>query len=524
MNHTPFEDHSVSVGDGTQPKKAMSPKTRKKLLLAGIALLLIIAVIGINLAVTLLPRKWRTAAVVTDSVYGLSSATKNILSALGEDVELYLICENGEIGANQSMLLFLQNYEMLSDRVSVQVLDIKEDADFLAEMGIGDLSQTGDSFVLVRSARRQRLMPVSQMEYYDCPDLDLTLTPAEYAEAEYQEFFAQNGTAVYHYFRGEKKVTNALQFVSREDVPVVAVVSAAFQDTDGSVIMLNENIGTDLTEQIEDHGFEIRYILSVADLTDDHEILIFNSPLLDLSEREQTNLSAWLARGGNMFLTTLYYTREQPRLEAVLAEYGLSADEDGKYVCLAEGSSHNLITPEVNTAAIYSINTQTGMASGETNGAFAVNDFHKLSWDPDRTDVNVTRWLHTSGSGFRKAYNIKTETWTQYSEAKNVYYYGLLAEKNTSRVAWLASPDALSDIFNDYSFGGNHSLTLATLVWMAENQGTLAPTEIKATSMDVAPLQITFTSFYFWGAVLIAVIPLAFLTVGGIRIYIRKKR
>ena len=393
------------------------------------------------------------------------------------------------------------------------------DAEFLSTMGIGDLSQTGDSYVLVRSDRRQRLLPVSEMEYYDCPDLDMTFTVSEYAE--YRAELAEMEVAVYRYFRGEEKVTNALEFVCREDVPVVAIASAVYRDDDGTAYPLYDKLGSGLVERILDSGYEVRYILGPSQLTDEHELLIFNAPRI-LTTSDYNALSAWLARGGRMFLTTLFDFNPIERLNKLLGEYGLSADD--KYTCLAEGSSHNQIKSGVTTAAIYEINSTLGMVEGAKKDVLlAISDFHAVYWE-DREGVEVTPWLHTTSSGYRQTYNPNTEKWNKYSDSKGIFHFGMRAQTDATRIAWIGSPDVLTDNMNDLSYDGNYDLVLSTLNWMAEDRGVVSSVSIKATSLDVAPFQVTFTSFYFWGAMLIAIIPMVILTIGGIRVYVRKKR
>ena len=113
MNNAPMNDRSVSVEGGATDRKNRNndPRVRKKLILTAIALLLIVVLVGVNLLVTLLPWSARAGLLATDPIYGITSVTKNTLTKLGEDVEIYLICDDGELGANQNMLAFLKNYE-----------------------------------------------------------------------------------------------------------------------------------------------------------------------------------------------------------------------------------------------------------------------------------------------------------------------------------------------------------------------------------------------------------------------------
>ena len=500
-----------------------SRRTKKKLLSTAMALLLAILLIGINLLATLLPWKARAFNLDTDSIFGLSSYTKTTLKELNEDISIYFICEDGSLNADPNILSFLKNYETLSSHVSVKILNTKTNLDFLAERQLGELS--GDLFILVESARRHTIIPVSDLYYYYCADLGTTYPSYEYT-AETAAQLTQMGLAAVPYFNGEDCVTNAISYVTREDVPVIAVMYAALQAEDGSVSMLNAAVHSSLLRRLMNNGCDLRYITSVAQLTSEHEALIFNTPYIDISEGEADHLSAWLAAGGDMLLTTtyLYYNDKislHPNLESVLKEYGLYADDKGNRI--VETNKANLPLETASATYIAPNIPKKHVMIDRFTGYLTIGDAHALFFSP-LDDVTVTPFLTSSSEAYRETYDINTGKTEIVDQEKTSFNYGLIAEKNDTRIVWVSTPLLFDFDYNTYSFNGNYDLTLYTLQWLTENKGPIQSITFEANAMTASTLLVTTGAFAFWSVVLVAIIPISIFTLGCVRVYTRKKK
>lgn len=497
-------------------------RTKKKLLCTAVALLLAIILVGINLLASLLPWKARAFNLTSDPIFGLSSSTKATLGSLHEDVSIYLICENGSLNADPNILAFLKGYETLSSHVSVKILDTKADADFLAQRELGELA--GDLFILVESARRHTLIPVSDLYYYYCADLDMTYPSYEFT-AEAAAALAQMGTSASPYFNGEECVTNAIAFVTREDVPVVAVLYAAIQREDGSITTLNTAVHSSLIRRLMNNGCDLRYITSVSQLTSEHEMLIFNSPYIDISKQEAAHFSDWLAAGGDLFLTTTYLhvtdaISLHPNLEGVLKEYGLRADDKGNRI--VETSSYNQISGTA-TATYMAPNIPKKHVIVEKFDGYAVlGDAHALFFDP-LDDVTVTPLFTTSSEAYRETYNVSTQKAERIDKDNSSFNYGLIAEKENTKIIWVSTPLFLEFDYNSYSSEGNYTLFLSAMNWLTDGNGPLQIITFDANVMANPVLLVTRGAFSFWSVVLVAILPLTAITLGCVRVYVRKK-
>lgn len=488
----------------------LSKYKRKKLFSALAVILLAAILVAVNLLSGLLPWKILSPSLGDDAVFGLSSATKTLLSDLEEDVTLYMLCENGETNVDRDLLSFLKNYESLSPRISVQVIDSKNDSEFLSSHGIEGLSEGAVCFV-VESDRRYVLLSLSDLYYYHhkSDEIEFYYSPAEYASAGEQ--LSALGYTMTPYFNGEEGITNAIRTVTKDKVPVVAIVQSAYLSESGELISLNAETNTILVQSLRQNGCDIRYIVSVSELSSEHDMLLFNSPLIDLSKQEKNDLSDWLDDGGDMLLTTYFGNAiEQPNLAAVLNEYGLSADE--KNVKITEGDS-SYAQGGYHLAMVGKHQITTSLTE-----SIIASDAHAIYTTP-KDDVDHTRLLYTTSLGSRQKYHSDTGTWENLDEEKSTYTYGVVAEKEDSKIIWISTPFFL-DMADSFSKDGNYQLLHSSIEWLTNSSLTTIDTEANSMASDV--LQVSTTAFLVWLVILVLLIPLAAISIGLIRRHLRK--
>ena len=498
---------------------SLSRTAKKKLLSAACALLLLVALVGVNLLTSILPWKARSFTIGADSVFRISSSTKEVLTKLDEDISIYMICEGGELTYDRNVYAFLKHYETLSSRVSVEILNSSTETEFLTKRQLGDLS--GETFILVESARRHMLIPLSELYYYYCEALE-TAYPSYQYEASGAAMLAQMGLTATPYFNGEDGVTNAIDFVTREDVPTVAVISAAIQSPDGSISSLNAPVHSAMLRLMMKNGCDVRYIASVSQLTSEHEALIYNAPYIDISKEEATHFSAWLANGGNLLLTTYHSTVEQPNLDAVLAEYGLSHDDKGNRI--VETSTYNKFAEKATSYYMYPNIPPKHVMVESFHGYLVIGEAHALYYTP-LDHVKVTPFLTSSDSAYREKYDVTTGKVTLLDEEDfSTFNYGLIAETDQTKIVWVSTPLVFDFDYNSYALNGNFKLMLSAVDWLTDGKGDLSSISFDANSMTVQPLLFTQGAYGFWSAVLIFIIPFAVLTIGLVRDYVRKKK
>ena len=495
-----------------------------RLLSAILAALMALVLIGLNLLAGLLPWSVHSAAFSYDPIFGLTSSSRATLSELDEDVTIYMLCENGEIGADRDLLAFLKNYETISDRISVYVVDTNTEIDFLALHGIYSLEE-GEIAFLVKSDRRHTLVSLNDLIYYRYTgsngQSDFSVSLSDFATI-YSQTYAATPTP---YFNGEEGITNAIRLVTRDSVPVIAVVQASQLLENGSSLDINYHLAATFLQSLRQNGCDVRYVSSVSQLTSEHDILLYSSPFADLTNTQAADLALWLAAGGDMILSTYSDAAEQPNLLSVMEMYGLTADAKGIRVAdgnKAYGGSALHIPHVESTHAITSKLTES----------LLVNSAHAI-YVTEKTGVTVTSLLHTSDQGYREQYDSETGKWGKIEEDAGVYSYGVVAQKGDTDILWLGSPYLLdletmivgdsvfTDLTDTYAEDGNYLFAMNAIDWMSG--GKLETIDFEGRSMSSAFLSADTTSIVIWTGILVVLIPLAFALLGVFRRYVRRK-
>ena len=479
-------------------------------------LAVLIVALTLNALMGLLPYNISNPDITGTHTFRVSGTTIDWLQTLDEDVTLHLICEGGKSAADGDIYSFLQCYDEASDRVTVNVIDPSSDPDFISAYG-GEWPE--NMSVIAESKARYKLINSTEMFYYYSALLESNLTPAEYtdmynylAETEGAEaYLVQFAESVTAYFDGESRVTNAINFVTRDDVPI------AYMLTGSGASELDSSLKTLLS----DTCYEMRTTLKLAELPDDCDVLIIQAPTTDLTAEEAAALSEYLADGGKLVLTTFYQYTKLSNLAGVLAEYGLGFEE--KTHMAMEGHTNYAMSDSSSTYPYFF------KAHVDTNHA-AMQGFEDtvLCYYPhaitltETEGVTHTSLLYTSAAGYLTTYDEESKKWVQ-SDEKEVLTVGALAEKGDTRIFWVASADALTSQINAYSSNnGNFNFVLSVMNHMSGvGSDSIA---IESAMLDTSLLAVTGMQFLIFGILLVVVIPVAVLTVGIIVWYVRKKR
>lgn len=497
----------------------MNKTARVGAISAAVTLLLLIVLIVVNSLMGLLPSSIASPAVTNSNTFRISGTTLDWLKSLNEDVTLYFICKGGKANADGDLYAFLERYTEANGHIRLEVVDSASDSAFITNYG-GEWPS--DMSVIVSSAARYRVIDNTDLYYYYFSDsssgTSMTMTPEEYTS--YQEYFASaDSTGAYlqqliagttAYFDGESRVTNAINYVTQDEVAV------AYMLTGNGATELDSRLSSTLSQSC----YDLRTTLTIADLPADCDILIINAPESDLSEEEAAALSTYLANCGKLFLTTFYGYGKLPNLSEVLSAYGLGFEASMGYVC--EGNpnyyfgSSSYTYNYIYKAHISSDPAATGDFGGEFVGVYA----HAIAtWDVE--NVTVTPWLYTSEAGYLQVYNETTQKW-ETSNEKAVYTFGAIAESGDTQIIWVSTPSSFTQTYNSYASGGNFELLISAFNSMSGigNDGiTVSSTAIESSYLSVSAVQ-----FAVWGIVLVIVLPIAVAVVGVVIWYSRKKR
>ena len=267
---------------------------------AGRALLslLIAALIGINAGVTHLEKRngWRVD-LSFNGITTQSETTRQTLAELKDPVHIYALFAKGQEDA--PLMELLDRYAASSDLVSWEQADPNLNPALLTRFSGGTESVSSDSLIVYCAAtNRWRI-----------------LSPADFISLSMDE---ETGTYSYAGYTYERAITGALAYVTKEEIPRIVIVQG-HGELDGETLASFDALMTD-------HHDEVVYQnLADADYTPDPEdLIVFFSPLRDITGAELEKLNAFIDRGGSLLFTCDYTDpiEEMPNYAALLRSYG----------------------------------------------------------------------------------------------------------------------------------------------------------------------------------------------------------
>ena len=283
-------------------QKKKSPFSSKKFRHGTFAVLLIAAVIVItvllNVVVSTLDNVWGLSYdLSSNKLYTISAQSKKVVSAVNQPVNIYALMQTGSESTTIENLL--ENYRKLApDYIKVTVVDPVQNPTFANQFTQESLSTNS---VIVTNGDGSRYRIIDQYDMYE---------------------FGYNSTTYQSYvksFIGEQKLTNAISFVTAEEVKN-AYFLTGHQEASSSNLSY-------LTDYIEGENLVVDDI-SVTDIDKlkKGDILIVAAPKSDLSEDERVALKAFLEDDGYMLYLTDATCPELPGFESLLDLFGVKID------------------------------------------------------------------------------------------------------------------------------------------------------------------------------------------------------
>lgn len=239
-------------------------------------------------------------------------ATARTLAALEQDVDVYAVYQSGD--EDEQLLEVLNRYPARSAHVRVHRADIAQNPGLLTRYAGGADGSPSSGSVVV-----------------DCP------ATGRYKVLGYESFVSQGynletGAIEIEGLAYEKRITEAIVYVTEADVPVVGVLQGHGELTPEEL----SNFLDLLTSNI----YDTRTVASLADgALDGVDLLLVASPAKDVSETELTVLKTYLEGGGGLLVTRDYTDPGSlPNLRSLLGSYGITP-LDGVVVAEADDTA-----------------------------------------------------------------------------------------------------------------------------------------------------------------------------------------
>ena len=260
--------------------------------------MILAALIALNAGVYALEKKkgWRID-LSFNGIVSQSRETREILDRLEEKVEILALFRKGDEDA--PLMELLDRYAAASDKITCRQVDPALNPALLNRFTTDSVTPvSNDLIVSCEATGRFRV-----------------LGPQDYVSVGMDP---ETGEYAYNGWTYERSITGAIAYVTRERIPR-AVILQGHGEMDPDTLQYFRGL-------LEANQYEVAF----EDLTNagyepnPEDLLIFFSPVRDLTETELERLKAFAGKGGS-FLFTCDYTdpaEKMPRYTALLRSYG----------------------------------------------------------------------------------------------------------------------------------------------------------------------------------------------------------
>ena len=472
-------------------KKLLTSRFRAGSYSAVAAIIMICIAVALNLVVGALPESKTQLDLTASSLYSISAQTRQIVSALNKDVNLYLLSTTGS--EDETITRLLDRYAEISSHIKVSYVDPAVQPTFLNNYELTQSKLYANS-VLVECGSKYRLVSYT----------DIYVTTYSYTS-----YYSYNYTSTTE-FDGENALTNAIHYVSSETLPKVYVLSGHGEEEFSSSI-------TEMFEQ-DNIDYETLSLLSLESVPEDAQAVLINAPQTDLSDDERDLLIAYLQNGGCIILNTDYIEKDtMTNLLQVTQSMnltvgdGLIMEGDSQkhlsrypYYILPDATSHEITDDLIDS------------------GYYILQCLCQPIEETSSTSATVTFLLTTSSQAYGKTAGMNaTTTEKEDSDTAGPFNTGAISEYNDGKLIWFTGSDMLNDSIDRMVSGGNSNLFLNAVNYCCDQEESIS---IRAKSMDTETLTLSDTQNSFWSIMLVGFIPLAFIAAGVIIIIWRKRR
>ena len=226
--------------------------------------------------------------------------TKAVLAQLDKDVRLYAVIPVG--GGDETLLSLLDRYDAASDMVTVKRESLLSNPALptLYTDASGETQVTDDCLIVTcEETGRTRILSAQDYVLYS-----YNMETGYFDEDSYSY---------------EKSVTEAILYVSQDDVPLIQILSG-HGEMDASETAI-------LEDTLVSANYQVRRVnLAAGDALNPESVLMILAPRYDFSQREIEQLMAFAQAGGDFFIVSQYSDPlTLDNYQAFLKAYGIEA-------------------------------------------------------------------------------------------------------------------------------------------------------------------------------------------------------
>ncbi len=452
------------------------------------AAVVIAMAILVNMIFGTLPTTVTQWDLTANAIYSLSDQTKRVAASVDKDVTFYIICNEGN--EDDIIQRLLNRYADLNSRFKVQPIDPNVHPTFLNQYEL-DISTLYENSVLVVCGEKSRLVGYDEIFVTDY-------------SMDYYSYSYTTTTS----FNGENALTNALHFVTSDELPKVYTLTGHGE----------EALESSVTSALAQDNFEVEELslLSAETVPEDASALIIHQPAGDINEDEAALLVDYLASGGSIVLLTTYAEPEAfPNLLKVTQSMGLTLGNG----IIIEGDRNMRLSryPHYLLPSIASHDVSQALIDGRY---FVLSPIAQPIEETGEGTAEITQLLTTSDAAYAKLAGLTmTTTEQEEGDVAGPFCIGAVAE-DAGKLLWITGDSFLSSYIDSAVSGANSNLFLNTLNWMGGQEENIS---IRAKSLDATGLTLTSGESTRWSVIMIGLIPTALMVVGVV-IWVRRKR
>ena len=468
--------------------KWSSKNIRKGSYSLGISVVVLAIAVVFNLVVGKLPAQYRNVDLSQTKLSTIGDTTKELVSALDQDVTIYQIVESGK--ENETIQKLLERYAGLSSHVKVETMDPVLHPNFVSEYTEDDLE---DNSLIVVGEKRNKVIPYA----------DMFESTVNYQTYQYET----TG------FDGEGQVTSAISYVTTDSLPIMYTITGHEEG----------DMTEDMKSAIEKENLEMKdlNLLTEESVPDDADCVMLFSPQNDLSEEEADKLITYMENGGKAVIITSYLNKEMPNLQKVLNNYGIGTMEG--VVLEADGQHYISGNPTYLVPNIGSSDALGDLSKANSYVLMPVAQaVEKL--EDKRDTVTIESLLTTSDSAYVKT-NVNGTLEKEDGDAEGPFDVGVAVTESVdngeTKLIYLTSANLFSQQVDAMVSGNNVKLLANSVSWMCDQEQSVS---IPSKSTQISYLTVTAASARMWGMVTIGLLPVLCLVLGGGIWFKRRKR
>lgn len=451
----------------------------------------IVLVIFVNLIVGALPTSITQFDLTSNQLYTLSEQSTALVGAIDQDVTLYHVTTDSQ--KDNTIDRLLHNYAEVSDHIRVVQIDPTTNPYFISNYTDESVSI---NTVVVESALRSYVVDYNDI-YQNSYNYDMT----------------SGGYTTTTNFDGENQITGAIDYVLSDTMPTVYVLdgngeSALSSEMESSVKRQNITLST-------------LNLLTETQIPEDAAALIMVSPTSDITDAQYDMLLSYLENGGRLLLFTDYQNGLLPRLNDLMANYGVQASNS--MVIEADSNYYFPSYPYYLFPQCQEHQITTGLVG---NGRYVMLPLSHIikPLDSYRSSLVLEPLLTTSESAFAK---IDVQTLEKEAgDEEGPFTVGMaiseVVDETETRIVWYPTSLLMASDIDTAVSGSNSVLVLNSLSWLLgeETSGVV----IDAKALSAQRLTVTASQVVMWAVILLIVVPVVCIVAGIVIFLLRRKR